>query len=107
MAFIATAALAGGGEETLGVARALCDPDNQDAEFGIVVRSDLKGGGLGALLMHKLIAHLRGRGTQRVVALVLSENARMLELARELGFELDADQPDPDTRRIHLTLRAT
>ena len=106
MAFIATAPLpgAGSGEETLGVARALCDPDNQDAEFGIVVRSDLKGGGLGLLLMNKLIAHLRARGTQRLVALVLSENTRMLELARELGFELDEVQPDPDTRRIHLRL---
>jgi acetyltransferase len=106
MAFVATAPLGGGagGEETLGVARALCDPDNQDAEFGIVVRSDLKGGGLGALLMNKLIAHLRTRGTKRLVALVLAENIRMLELARELGFALDEDQPDPDIRRIHLPL---
>jgi acetyltransferase len=104
MAFIATAPLGGGGEETLGVARALCDPDNQDAEFGIVVRSDLKGGGLGAVLMRKLIGHLRARGTRRLVATVLNENTRMLELARELGFELDALQPDPTTRRIHLPL---
>jgi len=104
MAFIATAPLEGGGEETLGVARALCDPDNQEAEFGIVVRSDLKGGGLGEVLMRKLIAHLRARGTRRLVATVLNENTRMLELARELGFEFDAQQPDPATRRIHLPL---
>jgi acetyltransferase len=110
MAFIATALLAAGagsGEETLGVARALCDPDNQDAEFGIVVRSDLKGGGLGALLMNKLIAHLRARGTRRLVALVLAENTRMLELARELGFTLDEEQPDADIRRVILPLAAT
>jgi acetyltransferase len=109
MAFIATAPLAdiaGGGEETLGVARALCDPDNQDAEFGIVVRSDLKGGGLGGLLMNKLIAHLRARGTRRLVALVLAENTRMLELARELGFTLDEEQPDADIRRVILPLAA-
>ena len=104
MAFIATAALPEGGEETLGVARAICDPDNQDAEFGIVVRSDLKGGGLGERLMTKLIAHLRARRTQRLVATVLSENERMLELARELGFQLDAEQPEVGTRRIHLNL---
>ena len=104
MAFIATSPLQDGGEETLGVARALCDPDNQEAEFGIVVRSDLKGGGLGERLMHKLIHHLHARGTQRLVATVLTENTRMLELARELGFEFDALQPDDDTRRLGLRL---
>ena len=104
MAFVATAQLAGGGEETLGVARAICDPDNHDAEFGIVVRSDVKGGGLGQRLMTKLIAHLRARGTKRLVALVLVENDRMLELARELGFEPDAEQPEGGVRRIHLAL---
>jgi acetyltransferase len=108
MAFIATAPAAGGSagqEETLGVVRATIDPDNQDAEFGIVVRSDLKGGGLGERLMRKLIAFLQGRGTQRLVATVLKENARMLELARDLGFVHDAEQPEDDTRAIHLMLR--
>ncbi len=104
MAFIATGALPNGREETLGVARAICDPDNQDAEFGIVVRSDLKGGGLGERLMRKLIAHLRQRGTRRLVATVLRENERMLELARELGFEHDREQPEAGTRAIHLML---
>jgi acetyltransferase len=103
MAFIATAP-ADGGEETLGVVRAICDPDNHDAEFGIVVRSDLKGGGLGARLMHKMIGYLRARGTRRLVAAVLRENERMLELARELGFQLDAEQPDAGLRHIHLRL---
>ena len=104
MAFIATAPLPEGGEETLGVVRAIADPDNRDAEYGIVVRSDLKGGGLGGRLMDKLIAHLRARGTKRLVATVLKENERMLELTRELGFELDDEQPDSDTRHIHLRL---
>jgi acetyltransferase len=104
MAFIATAPAPEGGEETLGVARALCDPDNHDAEFGIVVRSDLKGGGLGPRLMTKLIEHLRARGTRRLVATVLSENARMLELARELGFVFDDEQPGDGTQHIHLNL---
>ena len=104
MAFIATASLADGGEETLGVVRALCDPDNQEAEFGIVVRSDLKGGGLGTRLMNKLIDHLRARGTQRLVATVLRENTRMLELAHDLGFAHDALQPDADTYKLGLPL---
>jgi acetyltransferase len=104
MAFVATATAPGGGEETLGVVRATTDPDNVEAEFGIVVRSDLKGAGLGTLLMNKLIAHLRRRGTQRLVATVLRENERMLDLARELGFAFDTTHADADTHAIVLPL---
>lgn len=104
MAFIATATDAAGNEETLGVVRAICDPDNQDAEFGILVRSDLKGAGLGELLMHKLVAYLRGKGTQRLVATVLRENHRMIELARSLGFAIDVHPSEPDCWAIHLPL---
>lgn len=104
MAFIATRPTADGGEETLGVVRAIADPDNHDAEFGIVVRSDLKGGGLGELLMAKMIAYLRQRGTRRLVATVLKENTRMLELARDLGFEFDR-HPLASTREIVLPLQ--
>jgi acetyltransferase len=104
MAFIATAPLPDGGEETLAVVRAVCDPNNHDAEFGIVVRSDLKGGGLGERMMRKLIAYQKARGTQRLVATVLRENERMLELARDLGFVIDPVQPDPETRAISLDL---
>ncbi|MEA7520270.1 hypothetical protein ONQ60_26695, partial [Salmonella enterica subsp. enterica serovar Virginia] len=42
--------------EILGVTRAISDPDNVDAEFAVLVRSDLKGLGLGRRLMEKLIA---------------------------------------------------
>jgi acetyltransferase len=106
MAFIATAADAAGREETLGVARAVADPDNEQAEFAIVVRSDLKGGGLGELLMRKLITHFRSRGTRRMVGDVLKENERMLELARHLGFEVDPSAQEPDTTRVVLALEA-
>ena len=104
MAFIATATVEGSGEETLGVVRATTDPDNVDAEFGIILRPDFKGAGLGSLLMQKLIAFQRGRGTQRLVATVLRENRHMLELAQELGFLRDTEQPDQDSWAIHLVL---
>ena len=94
-----------GGEETLGVVRAVVDPDNVEAEFGILIRSDTKGGGLGRRLMTRLIALLRERGTQRLTATVLAENEAMLGLATQLGFRAD-DEPSADaTRHIVLTLR--
>jgi acetyltransferase len=104
LCFVATAALPEGGEETLAVVRAVCDPDNQDAEFGIVVRSDLKGGGLGERMMRKLVDTLRARGTRRLVGIVLRENDRMLQLARDLGFVDDPAHREPDTVGIQLPL---
>jgi acetyltransferase len=106
MAFLVTAPrVDGGGEETLGVVRAFVDPDNEEAEFGILIRSDTKGAGLGRRLMVKLIGYLKARGTQRLVATVLRENTAMLALAESLGFRGAAEQPDAVTRRIELALR--
>lgn len=108
MAFIATRPLPAGGEETLGVVRASIDPDNHRAEFGVLVRSDLKGGGLGRRLMRKLIGHLRALGTHRLVGSVLTENTGMLGLVQALGFA-DDDHPDnpgdTDVRHIVLNLQ--
>ena len=104
IAFVATELDQLGEERTLGVVRAVIDPDNHDAEFGIIVRSRLKGGGLGALLLHKLVRTLRERGTQRLVATVLTDNHRMLELATELGFSVAPSAQDNSTRDIWLTL---
>jgi acetyltransferase len=105
MAFVAMAAGPDGQPQTLGVARAMTDPDNVEAEFGVIVRSDLKGSGLGLLLMNKLIAYLRSQGTQRLVASVLDYNERMLKLARALGFQDDpAVRNDDGTKGIVLPL---
>jgi len=87
MAFIATVST-GAGAETLGVARAVADPDNVSAEFAVIVRSDLKGKGLGALLMNKLIRYCRARGTHDLVGDALPHNHRVLQLARRLGFSV-------------------
>jgi len=105
MAFVAVAEGPDGEEETLGVARAVADPDNIDAEFGIIVRSDMKGAGLGKLLMHKLIRSQREHGTQRLVATVLAENVGMLALARELGFVPCQIEPVEGLQEICLVLQ--
>ncbi len=106
MAFIAIAPGPDGLPQTQGVVRAMADPDTISAEFGIIIRSELKGGGLGRLLMDKLISYLRANGTQQLEATVLRENRRMLELARLLGFRDAARQEDDDTRAIVLDLQA-
>jgi acetyltransferase len=89
MAFVAIANDAEGRSETLGVVRAYADPDNIEAEFAILVRSDWGGHGLGTVLLEKLIRYCRARGIQRLIGEVLAENTRMLHLARDCGFEID------------------
>ncbi|MBA4211707.1 MAG: GNAT family N-acetyltransferase [Polaromonas sp.] len=108
MAFIATRSGPDGVEETLGVVRAAVDPDNIGAEFGVIVRSDLKGSGLGHKLMSKLIEHLRARGTKRLHGTVLRINRGMLELAQALGFQETTNPSDPgdhETRYVALDLQ--
>jgi len=105
MAFIAEAPDGDGVLQTLGVARTSADPDNVEAEFAIIVRSDVKGAGLGHLLLARLIEHAKSRGTTRLVGLVLRENKRMQKLAQALGFQRDPAEPiDSGMRRLILTL---
>ncbi len=92
MAFVAVQG-SGAQAQILGVARAVADPDNVRAEFAIIVRSDLKGQGLGRQLMQKLIHYCRERGTRELYGYVLAENRRMSALAKSLGF---SQQPAQD-----------
>ena len=84
MAFIATEM--GVADSILGEVRVVIDPSNEQAEFAVMVRSDLKRHGLGHLLMTKIIDYCRAHGTRQVYGLVLSANRQMLDLAAHLGF---------------------
>ena len=78
---------------TLGVVRVALDRARETAEFAIVVRSDLKGGGLGRQLLKKMINYCRRIGVKRLIGQVMQNNDRMLHLARSLGFAVaPADQ---------------
>jgi acetyltransferase len=88
MAFIvSTPRLDGKGPETLGVVRAVTDADNVRSEFSIVIRDDLQGEGLGAILMNKVIDYCRGRGTLMIEGSTLPSNKGMQGLASKLGFK--------------------
>jgi acetyl-CoA synthetase (ADP-forming)/acetyltransferase len=104
MAFIATRPNASGQPETLGVVRAVLDPDNQSAEFAIIVRSDLKGLGLGYILFQKLVDYFRARGTREIVGDALSENAGVQKLIRHFGGVV-LPHPEAGMVRLQLPLR--
>lgn len=106
MAFIATRRRTNGQSETLGVVRAMADPDNEKAEFAVIVRSDVKGHGLGSLLMTKLIEYCRSRGTLEIVREALPQNIGVLNLVRRFGFEI-RPMPGDGVVTLRLDLRQT
>jgi acetyltransferase len=97
MAFIALDTAPDGTQETLGVVRAVCDPDDVEAEFAILVRTDVQGRRLGSVLMSKMVGYLRSRGIRRMTGFVLRENAAMHALVLGLGFEPDSLTREPGT----------
>ncbi|MBT8420596.1 MAG: GNAT family N-acetyltransferase [Gammaproteobacteria bacterium] len=103
MAFIATSNDEKQKQETLGVVRAITDTDNEEVEFSIVLRSDLKGTGLGRELLRKMIDYCRARGTQTMVGQVLRENHRMLRFVEALGFKI-IGHVEPDLLEVQLQL---
>ena len=88
----------------LGVVRFVADPDYVRAEYAVLVRSDLKGLGLGWQLMQHLIAYARAEGLQQLHGSVLGENATMLGMATELGFTVAVDPDDRALRIVTLDL---
>ena len=103
MAFLATRQDTRGEWEILGVAHAIADPDKQRAEFAIIVRSDLKGQGLGTILLKKLIEYCRSQGIQEMAGEALAHNERVLRLAQHFGFEIEA-KPEAGTVLLRLRL---
>ena len=87
----------------LGLVRLKDELDEETAEFAILVRSRLKGHGLGWLLMRRVIDYAKEQGLRRVYGDVLVENTTMLQMCAELGFHVVEDVGS-DIRRVALDL---
>ncbi len=92
--------------EMLGVVRFFADPDYERAEYAVMVRSDLKGQGLGWVLMRHLIAYAAAESLSILHGSVLRENTTMIQMCRELGFTVDLDKDDPCVYSVVLDLRS-
>jgi acetyltransferase len=88
----------------LGVARLIREADNNRAEFAVIVRSDVKGLGLGSELMQKLIGYARDQGIRVIEGHVLPENMTMLALCNDLGFSSTAHPDGHGLRLVSLQL---
>jgi len=101
MAFIAIEESTG---DMLGVVRVHADANYETGEYAILVRSDLKGRGLGWMLMQLIIEYARGEGLRCIQGQVLQENMTMLDMCRELGFQIASDPQEPSSLIVTLPL---
>lgn len=81
-------------DEVQGVGQIHTDPDGRSGEYAILLRSVLKGHGLGWALMQHLIEHAGRSGLQSITGRVLRENTTMLAMCRHLGFEVVTEPED-------------
>ena len=86
----------------LGVVRLHNDTGGENAEFAILVRSRLKGHGVGWLLMKHMIEFSKHKNLKTVHGQVLAENTIMLAMCAELGFHIADDPEDPGVKTVTL-----
>jgi acetyltransferase len=91
----------------LGVVRLHLDEDRKGGEYAVIVRSALKGHGLGWLLMQRMIEYARMIGLKRVHGQVLAENTMMLHMCAHLGFHIGDDPHAKDIKVVTLDLGET
>ena len=101
MAFVALDEIT---NEAVGVVRIHSDSIYESGEYAILLRSDLKGRGLGWTLMQLIIEYARSEGLKAISGDVLAENTVMLAMCRSLGFEVKSDPAEHDICIVKLAL---
>jgi RimJ/RimL family protein N-acetyltransferase len=91
-------------QKMVGVVRLHDDTSGQNAEFAILVRSQLKGHGVGWLLMKHMIEFSKHKDLKTVRGQVLSDNSSMLAMCAELGFHITDDPGDPGVKTVTLPM---
>jgi acetyltransferase len=87
-----------GKETPIGVVRYVLAPEGDAAEFAITVADPWQGGGVGRLLLGRLVEIARERGLRRLWGETLATNHPMIVLAASLGFKVTAHPQDATLR---------
>ena len=93
------------GEEIVGEARYVANPDGTSCDFGILIEDSWRKSGIAGLLMEALIRAAHDRGFAVMEGIVLANNAAMLRFAHALGFEIQSTADDLTTVRIVMKLQ--
>jgi len=70
----------------IGVGRLMGDPERGTGEFTVLVHDEFQGKGLGFKLVDIIIGVAEEKGFAQITGSITSDNERMLELTRTLGF---------------------
>lgn len=84
-----------GKRRNVGVGRLITQPGGDTAEFATLIADDFQGTGLGHKLTDVLIGIAQEKGLNSLYGIILKDNAKMVGLARSLGFKIemiDADE---------------
>ena len=101
MAFVASDEAEG---DIVGVVRLHSDSAHETGEFAILLKSDRKGRGLGWALMQLIIEYARSKALKSISGQILHGNSVMLNMSRELGFDVKVDPTERDIYNVTLTL---
>jgi acetyltransferase len=89
-----------GHEVEHGVTRYVTNPDQNSAEFALVISDEFQGHGIGQRMLKRLMEIARSRGLDRMEGEVLTANHRMLDLVRSMDFQIERSQDNPGVQYV-------
>jgi acetyltransferase len=89
------------GDEEIGVARYVIDPERANCEFAIVVADTWQKRGIGTRLMNALISHLQVSGVKQITGSVIKSNSAMRKFMKQMSFT-ETNIPD-DSSALSVT----
>jgi len=87
-------------EIEVGVTRYNINPDGESCEFALVVADQIRGKGLGRILMIALMDIARSKGLKVIEGEVLSNNVGMLKLMERLDFTILPNPEDDSVKTV-------
>jgi acetyltransferase len=78
----------------LGVGRLTIEPDGKTGEIAFIVRDKWQGLGLGAKLVDYVIEIAAEKGIKRIVAIIMRQNHKAINLVEKMGFQLKKQDED-------------
>ena len=93
-----------GHEVEHGVVRYITNPDQNSCEFALVISDTLQGHGIGQRMLNRLMEIARSRGLDMIEGEVLSDNHRMLQMIKTMGFQIQMSDEDPTIQNVSKAL---
>jgi acetyltransferase len=78
----------------LGVGRLTIEPDGKTGEIAFIVRDKWQGLGLGAKLVDYVIEIAAEKGIKRIVAIIMRQNHKAINLVEKMGFKVKKQDDD-------------